>query len=136
MYLKSEYSFRYIKQGDREMPKPTRVMTKVCQQCFLGDWPAMLAFARQYDPNTRERDARFGKQFRDIIGTRNRSQFWDSVTKCGGSDSPRQVDGDSITGLQGAIKRLDHGETALISVNGRIVGKLSPFRQDDDQSSV
>jgi hypothetical protein len=107
-------------------------MNDVLQKCFGGDWQAMLRFARRYDPAAREPSDWLGKQFREIIGTRNRSQFWNSVTKCEGPDSSGKiVDADSLIGLLNAIKRCEQGETFLIRVNAKIVGKLIPFKPGD-----
>jgi hypothetical protein len=111
-----------------KMPQATRIMIEVCQKCFGGDWHKMSDFARKYDPNVRDRGVRLGRQFREIIRTRNRSHFWNSVTKCDGPDSPEAtIDGNSLLGLQAAIKRCEQGETVSIRVNGRVVGKLIPI---------
>jgi hypothetical protein len=110
------------------MGRPTRIMLEVCQACFGGDWQAMFRFARNYDPLAKERDVELGKRFRDIVGTRNRSDFWEAVAKCNRpSDAAATVvDGDSLCGMNRAIQLCSEGETVVITVNGKIIGKLIP----------
>ena len=120
------------------MSNPTRTMLTVCQAIFSGDWQAMLRFAERYNPEAKNLGVeaknlgvQLGRRFREIIGTRNRSQFWSSVTKC---DSPAAadgvvVDGDSLRDVQRAIRLCAEGESVMIELDGKIIGKLIPAQQ-------
>ena|SRR5438105_11549052 len=111
------------------MDKRTRAMLAVCQACFDGNWAAMLEFARHYDPNVRDREVKLGRRFREIIGTRNRTDFWRSVTKCGKPDPSGEevVEGDSLQGIQRALRLCMEHVPVKIAVNGKIIGILNPL---------
>jgi hypothetical protein len=103
-------------------------MLAVCQECFGGDWQAMLEYAKRYDADKRERDNALGKPFRKIIGTRNRTTFWESVTNCEAPAASGEVivDGDSLRGVQRAIRLCTDGSTVAIESDGKIIGRLIP----------
>jgi hypothetical protein len=99
---------------------PTRVMIEVCEQCFGGDWQAMKEYAKRYDPTG---SPPLGKVFRELIGSRNRSQFWLDVEE---RDAPDVVDGDSISGMKRAIELCKQGVSSSIAQAGNVIGKLHP----------
>jgi hypothetical protein len=110
--------------------EPTRVMRDVCERCFRGDWQAMLDHARTYDPRN---PVDLGKAFRDIIGTRNRTEFWASVTRRLPSAPSDEVavDGDSVAGMALAVQSCCEGKTVAVQLRGTTIGHLIPVGRDD-----
>jgi hypothetical protein len=106
-------------------------MLAVCEQCFGGDWQAMLGFARRYNPEKQDREVQLGKRFREIIGTRNRTKFWHAVAVCGDVAASEEVivDGDSLQEMQRAFRLCADGTTVTIQIDGKIIGRLIPGSQ-------
>lgn len=58
---------------------PGSTWERVCETCFGGDEAKMLAHAREYlasDPNSLPVHLHLGTKFRDIVGARQRQQWW------------------------------------------------------------
>jgi hypothetical protein len=104
-------------------------MLDVCATCFGGDWVAMQKFARRHNENNKEE---LGKAFREIIGTRNRTMFWQDVAsrESPSSSAEEIVDGDSLDGIKRAIERCRKGKSTLVTLAGRVIGKLIPHDGD------
>jgi hypothetical protein len=104
-------------------------MLEVCTTCFDGDWAAMQEFARNHDSDNK---AVLGLSFRQIIGTRNRTAFWRDVAarEAPASSAENVVDGDSIDGISRAIKRCCDGFPTVVTIKGKIIGKLAPHNED------
>ena len=63
---------------------PGSTWQRVCSVCFSGDEAAMLAHARKYlqhDPSAVPPELHLGKEFRDIVGARNRRQWWTTAVQ-------------------------------------------------------
>src|SRR5580698_8353266 len=111
------------------MAQPTRTMLEVCTTCFSGNWAAMQKFARNHDS---ENKAVLGLPFRQIIGSRNRTDFWKDVATRDVPTSTDEniVDGDSLNGILQAINRCSKGISTAVTINGKIIGKLIPQNGD------
>jgi hypothetical protein len=104
-------------------------MLEVCTTCFGGDWVAMQKFARNHDSNNK---AVLGQSFREIIGTRNRTDFWQDVAtrEAPAPADENVVDGDSLSGISLAIERCRNGVSSVVTINGKIIGKFVPHTGD------
>jgi len=109
---------------DGVMMLPTKVMTQVCTRCFSGDWKQMKEYARRYDP---AKNPPLGKTFRDLIGNRNRSEFWREVAKRDVHMATDEIaNGDSLSGMIQAVDLCRQGRSISIVLDGKIIGKLVP----------
>jgi antitoxin (DNA-binding transcriptional repressor) of toxin-antitoxin stability system len=106
-------------------------MLQVCAEYFGGDWNAMKAYAEGYDPT---RPQSFGKTFRDLVGSRNRTEFWRDVAERDAPKASRQVaDGDSIAGMKNAIELCRRGTPVAITVEGKVIGTLTPVPRTNER---
>lgn len=86
----------------------------------------MKVYAKRYDPT---QNPPLGKQFRELIGSRNRTQFWQDVAE---RDAPTAssevVDGDSVSGMKRAIELCSQGVSIGIALEGKVIGTLAPLK--------
>ena len=107
---------------NKNIPK---TMENVCQKLFDGDFGAMVCYAKAYKEGERRN---LGVEFRAIVGSRNRENFWRRVRELGETNDPEciTIDGDSIRDLAKAFILCKQGVEIKIQLEGKIIGTLYP----------
>ena len=107
---------------NKNIPK---TMENVCQKLFNGDFNAMICYAKAYKEGERRN---LGVDFRAIVGSRNRENFWRRVRELGETNDPEciTIDGDSIRDLAKAFVLCKQGVEIKIQLDGKVIGTLKP----------
>ena len=102
-----------------------KTVENVCQKLFQGDFAAMYEYAKAYKEGLRRN---LGIEFRAIVGSRNRENFWRRVRELGEASDPESItiDGDSIRDLSRAFALCKQGVEIKIQLGGKVIGTLKP----------